>query len=200
MSAQWAGPAAAAPDIPSPIAARLLKPTVRLSGQVDDSMVASFLNQVWPILDTEGDILVELFTSGGDADIGCRIAQEVRMLSMAGHPMWFLGKTLVASAGVTIMSAFPKTHRWLTRDATVLVHGRRVRRTIQLEGPLGSTRRVLEELIADIDNGLRIETEVFRELVAGSNLSLEQIQSRAYGGWHMSASEAVALGLAEGLI
>src|SRR4051794_27955054 len=30
--------------------------------------------------------------------------------------MWFLGKTLVASAGVTIMAAFPKDKRWLTSE------------------------------------------------------------------------------------
>jgi hypothetical protein len=30
---------------------------------------------------------------------------------------------------------------------------------VHLEGPLGSCRRVLEEIIADIDNGLRVEDE-----------------------------------------
>ena len=71
--------------------------------------------------------------------------------------MWFLGKTLVASA-VTFMAAFPRDRRWLTRDTTLLIHGRRMMCNAHLEGPLGSCRRVLEEIIAGIDNGLRVET------------------------------------------
>jgi hypothetical protein len=52
--------------------------------------------------------------------------------------MWFLGKTLVASAAVTFMAAFPRDRRWLTRDTTLLIHGRRMMRNVHLEGPLGS--------------------------------------------------------------
>jgi hypothetical protein len=68
--------------------------------------------------------------------------------------MWFLGKTLVASAAVMVMAGFPRDRRCLTRDTTLLIHGRRMMRNVHLEGPLGSCRRVLEEIIADIDNGL----------------------------------------------
>ena len=44
----------------------------------------------------------------------------------------FLGKTLVASAGVTVMAAFPKDKRWLTRDAALLIHGRRIVKDLHL--------------------------------------------------------------------
>ena len=70
--------------------------------------------------------------------------------------MWFLGRTLVASAAVTVMAGFPCNRRWLTRDTTLLIHGRRMLRNVHLKRPLGSCRRVLEEIIADIDNGLRV--------------------------------------------
>jgi ATP-dependent Clp protease protease subunit len=143
--------------------------------------------------------VVELFSSGGEAGVGRRLAQGVRLLRQAhGRDMWFLGKTLVASAAVTVMAAFPRDRRWLTRDTTLLIHGRRMMR--HLEGPLGSCRRVLEEIIADIDNGLRVEDEGFAELIVGSAVTIDDIRRRSYGSWYLSASRALELGLVAGLV
>ena len=90
-------------SIPEEIRARLARPTIRLSGSVGHPMVASFLDQLLPVLEVEGSILVELFTDGGDAEIGRRLAEEVRLLRhQHGRDIWFLGKTIVASAGVVI--------------------------------------------------------------------------------------------------
>jgi hypothetical protein len=75
-----------------------------------------------------------------------------------------------------------------------------MKRDVHFEGPLGSSRRVLEEMIADIDNGLRVEDEGFAELIEGSSVTLEDLRRRAYGGWYLSASEALELGLVAGLI
>ncbi len=44
------------------------------------------------------------------------------------------------------------------------------------EGPLGSCRRVLEEIIADIDNGLPVEEERFPELIVDSTVSPDDIR------------------------
>jgi ATP-dependent protease ClpP protease subunit len=188
-------------EIPPVLAARLAHPTVRLSGAIDEAAATSFLNQILPVLEVPGSIVVELFSTGGNADIGCRLAQEVRLLREAhGRDMWFLGKTLVASAAVTFMAGFSRDRRWLTRDTTLLIHGRRMMRDLHLEGPLGNCRRVLEEMIADIDNGLRIEDAGFVELIEGSAVSLEEIRRRSYGGWYLTASQAFELGLVAGLI
>jgi len=187
--------------IPPELSARLAHPTVRLSGTIDEGAAASFLNQVLPVLDVSGSIVVELFSSGGDAEIGRRLAQEVRLLRQAHlRDMWFLGKTLVASAAVTIMAAFPRDRRWLTRDTTLLIHGRRMQRTVHLEGPLGSCRRVLEEIIADIDNGLRVEDDGFAELISGSAVTLDDVRRKSYGGWYLSADQALELGLVAGMV
>jgi ATP-dependent protease ClpP protease subunit len=195
-----AKPAADAP-IPEEIRARLARATIRLSGSVGHPMVASFFDQLLPVLEVEGAILVELFTDGGDAEIGRRLAEEVRLLRQQhGRDMWFLGKTLVASAGVTIMAAFSQDRRWLTRDAALLIHGRRMTKDLHLEGPLGSCRRVLEEMIADIDHGLRLEERGFAELIEGSTVEAEEITRRAYGGWYLSADEALSRGLVAGLV
>jgi hypothetical protein len=70
--------------------ARLGHPTVRLSGSVDEAAAASFLSQVLPALDVPGSIVVELFSAGGDAEVGRRLTQEVRLLRHAhGRDMWF---------------------------------------------------------------------------------------------------------------
>lgn len=105
-------------EIPPVLAARLARPTVRLSGAIDEAAAMSFLNQILPVLEIPGSIVVELFSTGGDADIGCRLAQEVRLLREAhDRDMWFLGKTLVASAAVTFMAGFSRDRRWLTHSA-----------------------------------------------------------------------------------
>jgi ATP-dependent Clp protease, protease subunit len=188
-------------SIPEEIRARLARPTIRLSGSVGHPMVGSFFDQLLPVLEVEGSILVELFTDGGDAEIGRRLAEEVRLLRLQqGRDVWFLGKTLVASAGVTVMAAFPKEKRWLTRDSTLLIHGRRMAKDLHLEGPLGSCRRVLEEMIADIDHGLRLEEQSFAELITSTNVDAEEIARRAYGGWYLSAEEALSRGLVAGLV
>lgn len=190
-----------APLIPPELFARLSYPTVRLSGTIDEFAATSFLNQVEPVLSSPGSIVVEMFSSGGDAEVARRLAQEVRLLrEVQGRDMWFLGKTLVASGAVTVMAAFPRERRWLTRDTTLLIHGRRMMRNVHLEGPLGSCRRVLEELIADIDNGLRVEDEGFAELVEGTGVSLDDVRRRSYGGWYLTAIQAFDMGLVGGLV
>jgi hypothetical protein len=67
-------------SIPAEIWARIARPTIRLTGSVGHPMVASFFDQLLPVLEVENFILVELFTDGGDAEIGRRLAEEVRLL------------------------------------------------------------------------------------------------------------------------
>ena len=56
-------------------------------------MVVSFFDQLLPVLEVDGAILVELFSDGGDAEIGRRLAEEVRLLHQQhGRDMWFLGR------------------------------------------------------------------------------------------------------------
>jgi hypothetical protein len=49
-------------------------------------MVASFFDQLLPVLEVDGSILIELFTDGGDAEIGRRLAEEMRLLPPGARP------------------------------------------------------------------------------------------------------------------
>jgi len=55
-------------------------------------------------------------------------------------------------------------------------------------------------MIADIDHGLRLEEQGFAELIDGADVDPEEITRRAYGGWYLSAEEALSRGLVEGLV
>jgi hypothetical protein len=89
-------------EIP-PELSRQAHPTVRLSRSIDEATAASILSQVLPVLEVPRSIVVELFSSGGDAKV---------------------------------MAGFPRDRRWLTRDTTLLIDGRRIMRNVHLEGPL----------------------------------------------------------------
>jgi ATP-dependent protease ClpP protease subunit len=187
--------------VPPEISARLFHPTVRISGPIDDLQLQRFYDQLGPVLQIEGAILFEVFTSGGDAEVGRRMAEEIRLLRRhEGRDCWFLGKTSVYSAGTNFMAGFARDRRWLTRDCTLLLHGRRVQKTLNLNGPLEGVRRQLEEQIAEMTSGLKFEEEIFGELIEGSQVGLEDLKARARLGWYVSAEEALSLGLVAGLI
>lgn len=58
----------------------------------------------------------------------------------------------------------------------------------------------MEEIVADIDQGLRVEDETFADLVEGSAVSLENVRQRAYGGWYLTAAQALDAGLIGGVV
>ena len=69
-----------------------------------------------------------------------------------------------------------------------------------LQPTLGFAPRPEEEIIADIDNGLRVADEGFAELIGVSAVSLDNIRRRSYGGRYLSAAQALELGLVAGLV
>jgi hypothetical protein len=76
----------------------------------------SNFDQLRPVLEIEGAILLELFTDGGDAEIGRHLAQEVRLLRQQhGHDMWFLGKTSPFWGAIPVMQFFWFIYRGFVR-------------------------------------------------------------------------------------
>ncbi len=190
----------AAPSAAGLPAELLARAHVRLNGDVNEQMFNQFDAQLQAARDAE-TVVVELTTCGGGAETGRRIAEDIRLLRRDGaRRVLFLGKTVVYSAGVTIMSAFPRQDRYLTRDTVLLIHGRRMNRQVQLSGPLRASAQVAREVLAEIEFGLELERRGFTALVEGSDVDVEECCERATSNWYVTAEMALERGLVAGLI
>jgi ATP-dependent protease ClpP protease subunit len=176
-----------------------LKPNIRLIGMLDEPMLQNYLDQC-DQLQGDGPVVLELSTAGGEAETARRMAQEVRLLAQA-REVFFLGKTYVYSAGITVMAAVPPARRFLTRDTVLLIHERRMERTVQLSGPLGSALSVVQGLMAELEIGQKLEREGFEKLVDGSELTADDLLRHVLEkDWYMHAEEALSLRLVAGLV
>lgn len=177
----------------------LATPNVRLHGEVNDDMLAAWLDQT-ARLSAADSVVLELSTTGGDAEVGRRIADDARLLREAGRTVRFFGKTMVYSAGATIMGGFLKSDRWLSRDAVVMVHGRKLSKCLNFDGALRAERPGVEALLAEIDDGIRIERVEFGKFIEGSDVTMEEIDRQTVGDWYIPAEEALRRGLIAGII
>jgi len=181
---------------------QLGKPDIRLHGQVDDAMLDLFIAQLDAVREKQGPVLVEITTLGGDAEIGERIAENIRIAQeYFGMDMYLLGVTTVYSAGITIMSAFSAQKRFLSKSTTLLIHERRMDHSLQLTGPLRICEALAQDALAEIRTSQRLQNETFERLMRGSDLSAEAVlQQVAKADWYLPATEAVRLKLVAGLI
>ena len=182
--------------------------TIRLFGKVDADMLRSFFEQLDALRDAPGPLVIDLTTEGGDADIGRRLALEVRLLREARAArgeddgrVCFFGKSVVYSAGVTVMSAFPVADRWLAAGTSLLIHERKLDKTVQLSGPLRAVVSVARDLLSEIENGQKLERDGFADLVRGSGIGMDELMREVgTANWYLSADEALARGLVAGLL
>lgn len=185
---------------PAPPAA-LFAPQVRLDGSVCDDMFRRFRDALAETEAAEDAVVLELTTMGGDADTARRIATDIRLArERSGRELLFFGKAVVYSAGITIMSAFPREHRWLSRGTSLLIHSRSISLTLNLDGPLATERRKLEVAMAQVDEGLRLQAAGFADLIAGSDVTPEELGEKAARNWYLEAEEALARGLVAGVV
>lgn len=176
-------------------------PQVRLHGPICDETLTAFRQQLNEAEQGSGPIAVELMTMGGDADLGRRLALEIRLArTRMARRLVFVGKTAVYSAGTTIMGGFPVADRYLTRDTVLLLHCRQMEKTMELRGPLESSRIQLEQALAEVEVGQNLEREGFAAIVDGSDVGLEEICERAQTAWYVQAPEALERRLVAGLV
>lgn len=174
----------------------LFQPNISINGLITDETLSFFLGRLEEIRSAGEDMIMELNTDGGDADVARRIALEVRLfLRHSGRKACCVGKTKVYSAGVTIFAAFPKECRFLADDAVLLVHERRINDNIVLKGPLKSCIQIVKEQLAMLETAKRLEMEGFEELVGGSSLTTEELYDRATENCYIHAEEALRDGL-----
>jgi ATP-dependent Clp protease, protease subunit len=178
-----------------PPSARFAAPNIRLTGEIGQETFERFHEGLKDAGET-AELILELTTLGGDADFGRRIAADIRMAERhLGKTFWFIGRSTVYSAGVTIMAALPKARRGLSRDTTLLIHERKLSKTLKLDDGLASCLIQLDQVKNEIETGQRLEREGFAALAEGSRLDIEKIQSRAVRNWYVPAEEALELGL-----
>jgi ATP-dependent protease ClpP protease subunit len=176
-------------------------PAILLCGPVDYAMYDSFRDQLCRA-PAEGLVVVELSTLGGDPEVARMMGEDVRFHSELepGRRFVFLGKAAIYSAGTTFMSFFHRENRYLSRGTRLMVHERKLTSTINLDGPLSTLVATLEATLNEIRASIAIQNEGFANLVAGSQVALDQVLERATSNWYIEAQEAKALGLVEGVI
>ncbi len=179
----------------------LFEPNVSINGPIKGDSLAPFLTSVAEVRNAQEDLILELNTNGGDADIARRIALEIRLFTRhSGRDAYCVGKSSVYSAGVTIFAAFPIKGRFLTEDAVLLIHERRLEKSIALNGPLRANIQIVREQLSLLETASKLEREGFAELVEGSKLSLETLYERLTINYYMFAEEARGLNIIAGII
>ena len=182
--------------------AGILTPQVSLLGTVDDQMVRSMLDQLAEVPDGDDPVTLEVTTLGGDAEMGRRAMLEVDLARERLKPrrFVFLGKSVVYSAGVTMMAGFPREDRFLASDAMLLIHCRQLDEDLKLSGPIRSSLPKLRSKCHEIETGVELEEEGFRRLIEGSEVSMDELLEKALYNWYVPAEEAVELGLVAGIV
>jgi ATP-dependent Clp protease, protease subunit len=181
--------------------AALDRPQLSILGDIETASAERFLGQLKEAEKIEGDLVLEVTTIGGDAEMARRIVLEIeRVRERRPGRFLFLGKTIVYSAGVTIMSAFPCTDRWLTADTMLMIHGRKLEKTIELSGPMRASLPQVDALHAEIENGLMQEEKGFKRLIDGCDIGYDELYEKALYNWYLGAQEALERRLVAGIV
>ncbi len=185
---------------PAPHPEVLDRPQISLVGDIDKYSVQRLQDGLRDAEKAGGDIALEVTTEGGDAEMARRLVLDIdaARARLPGRFL-FLGKTAVYSAGVTIMSAFPRRDRWLSLDAMLMIHGRKLERTVEISGPIRASIPMVEALLAQLKTGIIHEEENIRRLIDGCEISPEEVRTKALHNWYLDAQEAVKRGLVAGL-
>jgi ATP-dependent protease ClpP protease subunit len=175
----------------------LFRPNISLNGRIsEEATLPFFLDRLMAVRDAGENLIIELNTMGGDADTAARIALEIELfIRHSGHRACCVGKTVVYSAGVTILAAFPRSCRFLTEDAVLLVHERRLDKSLELKGPIKACIQIVTEQLRMLETARDQELAGFRALIEGSDLSLDGLYAQASKSCYIGAQEALGLGL-----
>ncbi|TZG28721.1 ClpP family protease [Sphingomonas montanisoli] len=192
-------------SIPPLVAADFKNPEILLSGPVDYDMYRDFRTKLEPALAETGEggrIHVELSTLGGDPEVARMMGEDIRFHSdLPPHRRFvFLGKAAIYSAGTTFMSFFAIENRYLTRGTRIMIHERKMSKTLQVEGPLTTCIAGVRATLHEIESSIAIQNEGFENLVRGSKVTMADVLEKAPSNWYIEANEAVALGLVTAII
>lgn len=195
--AEQHSPAAAAP--PRDL---IHHPHIRLHGKVDDDMLDTLLDGFSEAESGEGPLAIEMCTLGGEAEVARRVVLEIDLARerLRGRRLLFIGKTTVYSAGVTVMSAFPREDRFVTSDGVFLIHCRQLDKTLELSGPMRGSLPKVEALCQQLKLGCAMEIDGFERLIADSDVTIDELLEKALHNWYLTAEDALERGLIAGIV
>lgn len=188
-----------APDAPIDLAC----PQIALLGHVDEAMARELRDGLRALKDDGGGaVVIEITTPGGDAELVRRMVRDLDEARerLKSCQLVFSGKSMVYSAGVTLMSAFPKEDRFLSKDAMLLIHCRQLTKTLELDGPIRGSIPEVKALLHQLETGVELETESFERLIEGSDITIDELTDKALYNWYLSADEALKRGLVARLV
>ena len=177
-------------------------PKIALAGTVDYEMYNTFRSQLANTTADDELVVVQISTLGGDPEVARLMGEAVRFESQLSPKkrIVFLGAAYVYSAGATFMSFFSRENRYLTRGTRLMVHERRILKSIALDGPLTMCIATVEATLNEIRASIAIQNEGFANLALGSTVSVEEIKARAPSNWYIDAEDALRLGLVESVL
>jgi ATP-dependent protease ClpP protease subunit len=176
-------------------------PAIMLSGTVDYAMYNSFREQL-DCAPSEGSVVIELSTLGGDPEVARMMGEDVRYHSDLDpeRRIVFLGKAAIYSAGTTFMAFFAIANRYLTRGTRLMIHERKLNKTLNIDGPLTTCVATVKATLHEIEASIAIQNEGFENLVRGSQVTMDEVLERAPANWYIEAQEALRLGLISGVL
>jgi ATP-dependent protease ClpP protease subunit len=176
-------------------------PAIALSGVVDYVMYTKFREQFDEAADLSL-VVIELSTLGGDPEVARMMGEDVRFASEMEpqRRFVFLGKAAIYSAGTTFMSFFARPNRYLARGTRLMIHERKLSKTLTIDGPLTTCVAVVKATLNEIECSIAIQNEGFQNLIIGSSVTLEEVLQKAPANWYLEAQEAKNLGLVEAVL
>lgn len=168
-----------------------------LVGTVDEAMACKLRDALAQADDSEAPYTIDMTTLGGDPEMARRMMVEIdaARARLKNRRFVFTGKTVVYSAGVTFMAAFPAQDRYLNADSTLLIHCRQLDQTIELDGPIRASIPKMEAMIHQLETGVALEEDNFRRLIEGSDVTMDELLEKALYNWYVPAKEARERGL-----
>jgi ATP-dependent protease ClpP protease subunit len=176
-------------------------PAVILSGTVDYAMYNRFREQL-DRAPPSGLVVFELSTLGGDPEVARMMGEDIRYHSEldTNRHFAFLGKAAIYSAGTTFMSFFARDNRYLTRGTRLMIHERKMNKSLQIDGPLTTCIATVKATLHEIEASIAIQNEGFENLVRGSSVTMEQVLEHAPFNWYIEAQEALKMGLIKAVL
>jgi ATP-dependent protease ClpP protease subunit len=176
-------------------------PAILLSGPVDYIMYNNFRAQLGNA-PPDGVIVVELSTLGGDPEVARMMGEDIRYHSDLdpNRRFVFLGKAAIYSAGTTFMSFFLPENRYLTRGTRLMIHERKLAKTVNINGPLTTCVAAAKSVVHEIEASIKIQNEGFENLIRGSKVTMDEVLTSAPNDWYIEAQQAQQMGLIAAVI